>query len=235
MRYAELARGIESALHLESPPVALAFVHDPPDDVATSGAEVPSACTFWRHAEREVLYAPDSAHFNCPVGAMVMGFDLPANLQEELQGLVGEMCGCNYLGSDEAAAIPSVKGPHRGIVYGPLAEFPLEPDVVLMWLAPHQAMLFGEASGISRWSPGSPPAAYGRPACAALPVALEGRCATLSLGCMGMRTFTEVGGDRLLAVVPGDQIAAFLERLNVTVGANAAMQRFYEGQKAKFA
>ena len=57
----------------------------------------------------------------------------------------------------------------------------------------------------------------------------------LSLGCMGMRTFTQIAEDRLLGVLPGDQVEAFLGRLQTTIQANAAMASFYQGHKAKFA
>ena len=33
-----------------------------------------------------------------------------------------------------------------GIVYGPLGELPIEPDLILLWLTPRQAMFYSEAA-----------------------------------------------------------------------------------------
>lgn len=57
---------------------------------------------------------------------------------------------------------------------------------------------------------------------------------TLSLGCMGMRTFTEISEDRLLAVLPGDRAKEFSDALEQTLTANSAMQDFYEERKTQF-
>lgn len=235
MGYEDVANGIASMLQLETPPVALAFVEAPPAGVRSFDDAVPSACTLWRRAETEVFYAGAAAHLNCLVGAMVLGFELEEGQRQELMGLVGTMCGCNYLSPDEAGRIPSVKTKKSGIVYGPLQDFPIEPDLILMWLTPRQAMLYSEATGTSTWTEALPTSALGRPACSALPTALEQERSTLSLGCMGMRTFTEVSGDRMLAVLPGKQARELLDRLGTAVAANDAMQSFYLGHKAKFA
>ena len=72
-------------LELDIEPVALAFVEDPPAGVETTDEVVPSSCTFWRHAESRVFYAPAEKHFNCPVGAHVMGFELPEGVQAALR------------------------------------------------------------------------------------------------------------------------------------------------------
>lgn len=235
MSYQEIAQGIASRLQLDTPPIALAFVEGPPAGVASFDSEVPSACTLWRRAETEVFYADAGKHMNCLVGAFVMGFELAPGQQQDLMGLVQTMCGCSYLSPDEPAKIPTVKKSKTGIVYGPLQDFPLEPDLILMWLTPQQAMLFSEAAGASSWTDASPMSALGRPACSVLPTSLEQERATLSLGCMGMRTFTEIGEDRILAALPGKKGGEFSERLETTAKANDAMREFYLGHKAQFA
>ena len=80
----EVGATIIAALDLDPPPVALAFVDEPPEGIDTIRADLPSSCSFWRRAEQEVFYAPAEAHFNCPVGAMVMGFELPQPVANEL-------------------------------------------------------------------------------------------------------------------------------------------------------
>ena len=119
-----------------------------------------------------------------------------------------------------------------GILYGPLASLPATPPtVVLFWLTPRQAMLYNEAAGTASWTQ-DPIVSTGRPACAALPSALSSGTPTLSWGCTGMRTFTEIPDDRLLAAVPGDQVESFMEALERIVVSNKTIRTFYEGKKA---
>jgi uncharacterized protein (DUF169 family) len=229
------AHELSTKLGLDTAPIALAFVEAPPANIQFFEDEVPSSCTLWRRAEAGVFYAPAEKHFNCPVGAMVMGFELPDHVSQALRGCVEMMCGCGYITPDEPAKIPTLKQPKSGIVYGPFADFPLTPDLILMWLTPRQAMLYSEAVGQAQWTAPAPLTASGRPACAALPLAFENSDATLSLGCMGMRTYTEINPDRLLAVLPAKKLSDFLAHLEATLQANQTMHAYYAGQKAQFA
>jgi uncharacterized protein (DUF169 family) len=197
--------------------------------------EVPSACTFWRQAEIGLFYAPAEKHFNCPIGAMTMGFDMPKEVQEKLMGVVEMMCGAGYISPEEVARIPTAGKKKSGIVYGPLRAFTTDPDLVLMWLTPRQAMIYSEAAGTCRWTEAMPTPAFGRPSCAALPVALDKSRPTLSLGCLGMRIFTGVSEDHLLAVLPGSRIEEFFRALESVATANQTLGEFYQGHKAKYA
>jgi len=212
--------------------VALAFCDAPPLGVGSPGAAAPSACAFWRDAERGVFFAPVDAHANCPVGAFVMGFELKPALMQELQGLIGQMSACGYVNADETGKIPTNRRKAKGILYGRLDQFPQAPDAVLAWLTARQAMLWGEASGGAAWTAAAPSAVLGRPACAAIPVAIDRGVPTLSLGCMGMRTFTRIGDDRLLAVIPGAKLGAFTLAIGRAAAINQGMQSFYEGRLA---
>src|SRR3984957_6016941 len=225
------AQRLSSLLSLQHPPIALAFTDQPPDGIAQAGKPVPSACTFWRQAEQGTFYATDAEHFNCPVGSMVMGFELPAAVGEQLGGLVQSMCDAHYLSMDEAARIPTVGRQSAGIVYGPLHEFPLDPDLVLLWVNVAQAMLYSEAAGRAAWT-ATPMGVSGRPGCAALPLALNSGQPGMSLGCAGMRTFTEIGDDLNLAAVPGSALTGFVDALAGTVESNTAMRSFYAAHKA---
>src|SRR5262249_19759455 len=148
--------------------------------------------------------------FNCPIGTMTMGFDMPDSVQQNLMGFVQMMTGSGYISAEEPSNIPTVKKQKKGILYGALKDFPLEPDLVLLWLTPRQAMICNEAGERALWSAHSYPNALGRPACAALPAALDQSRPQLSMGCAGMRTFTGISDDKLLVVVPGNTLADFL-------------------------
>lgn len=225
-----IAERLTTGLALEIPPIALTFTDTPPDGVASPDHPVPSACAFWRLAEQGVFYAPADAHNNCPIGAMVMGFPLTEQLQQQLGELVTSMCDTTYITPEEGDKIPGVQPSAAGILYGPLAEFPTTPGLVLFWLTPRQAMLYNEAAGTARWTQDSI-LSTGRPACAALPSALSSNSPTISWGCIGMRTFTDIPDDKLLAAVPGDHIESFLDDLERIITANHTMHTYYQAQK----
>lgn len=229
--FADLADRLQSGLALDFPPVALTRVAEVPDGIAVATAAVPSACTFWRRAERGVFFADAQAHMACPIGAMVMGFELDEAKSAELMGLVGDMCAINYIDEAEVANIPHFDPPAGGIVYGPLTDFPLVPDAVVVWTTPRQAMLVEEALGGTHWH-GAGGSILGRPACAALPRAVADGTATLSVGCAGMRTFTEIPDAYTLTAIPGAQLAGLGQALETTLAANTHMLAAYREMKA---
>ena len=231
MDHATTAQRLSTLLSLRHPPVALAFTDAPPEGVPQASKPVPSSCTFWRQAEQGTFYATAAQHFNCPVGSMVMGFEMPADVSEQLGGLVQMMCDASYLSMEEAAKIPSTGKNSAGILYGPLHDFPADPDVVLMWVNVAQAMLYSEAAGRAAWT-STPMTVSGRPGCAAIPLAMRDNQPGMSLGCAGMRTFTEIGDDETLAAVPGAGLEEFVDALAATVESNKGMRDFYSAHKA---
>jgi uncharacterized protein (DUF169 family) len=228
-----IATSLTSLLGLERQPIALGFASSPPADVAAAPAAGPSSCSFWTMADQGMFYASAAEHFNCPVGAMVMGFGLPPEVGEQLQGLVKTMCENNYLSPDEAAEIPTVQRQSAGIVYGPLAQFTTTPDLVLLWVSPEQAMLFNEATGNAAWT-SSLMEVSGRPGCAALALADREQSGRLSLGCAGMRTFTGIEPGLLLATFPGGKAAELAESLQAARASNDVMESFYQNMANQF-
>jgi uncharacterized protein (DUF169 family) len=95
-------------------------------------------------------------------------------------------------------------------------------------------MFYSEAIGTSRWTTAEPATVWGRPACAALPSAMTTGRSSLSFGCTGMRTFTGVREDRLLAALPGPQAGALADALAAVKRANTTMLAYYEERKAAF-
>ena len=224
--YSNLAGILEETLGLQLPPVALCFVDNRPPDLPVLETKVPSACAVWRLAETDVFYAPASHHFNCPLGAMVMGFDLPdpqaAGLQEEL----GMMCGIEYVREAELPHVPTIPNSPAGIVYGPLARFPLQPDLVLLWTTPQQSMILSECCGLIDWSAPTP-GLLGRPGCGALAAAVREDRPTQSLGCLGMRTNTGVSGDLFLMALPKSSLETLHLDLPKVAGIHRQMESHY--------
>jgi len=226
---ARISARIQESLGLSRAPIALKFGIERPPGAALAPAAVRSGCSFWRMAEGKVFYASAADHFNCPVGTLVLGLELPADVSRQLGDLMKFMCGECYLSDEEAARIPTIRQRGPGVLYGELGLFPMDPDVVLMWLVPYQAMIFNEATGDVSWATELTQVS-GRPGCAAIPRALERGKPGVSFGCIGMRTFSGIGEDELLAVVPGSQLEALAERIERTVSANEAILSYYQNE-----
>lgn len=231
MPFETLANRLRQEIGLELEPVALRRLQNPPPGVRILMEEVPSACHFWRLAENGLFYATETSHMGCPIGAMVMGFRLSKEKEEELVEVVGEMCSLSYLQQEEVQNIPKMDASFGGILYGPLKIFPMRPELVLLWVTPAQAMLLQEATGETAWTLGPSAGLFGRPACAALPVSLERKRPTLSLGCTGMRTFTEIAEDRMLLSIPGRMLSGLEEKIENTLSANQKMKELYLQKK----
>ena len=233
---ADLAQLLTTTLGLDAPPVAIRFVTSPPAGVTSFADHAPAGCALWRRAEAQTFFASPAAHRGCAVGMYTHGLTMDQEACDELTGLIGQMAGLSYLGEAEVPAIPTVAadrtGADGGVVYGPLSETGTAVvDAVVLWVTPAQAMLLNEATGGAAWGSAGL-ATFGRPACAAIPTSVREGRATLSLGCAGMRTFTEIAGDRMLAVLPGSALASLADSLQTTEAANASMRSFYAEKKA---
>ena len=229
--YSSLAAALINVLGLERPPVAVSRVDTPPPNVSVFSGTVPSACSFWRLAEQKTFVAHDLDHMNCPVGALTMGFTLTPEAKKGLDQGLALMCQVGYLNPEEASYLPSLPGSSSSLLYGPLSQFPIEPKVVLVWLKPSQAMILQEATGDAEWRAEPASGVFGRPTCAALAVALREKNVALSFGCAGMRIFTEIEPDYMLAVISHTLLDRLEENLNKTHKANCLMQTHYLEQK----
>jgi uncharacterized protein (DUF169 family) len=165
---------------------------------------------------------------------MTLGFPISIKVMANLSEFVAKMCGVSYIGAKELEHIPQMAGANRSILYGPLSVFPVDPDLVLLWLNGRQTMLLEEALGTVCWDRVGNAEAFGRPACGALALSANEAKPTLSLGCLGMRTFTEAPDDKLLASLPGSVLKDLVERLQKTLRANEKMLAFYQQHKAQY-
>ena len=224
---------LKAALYLDHTPIGIAFVKEAPPGVARPDVQAPSGCSFWRLAEWETLYTEPEDHYNCPIGVLTMGFQIPADRQSEAQELLKTMCDIEYISQDELGDIPGVDRGHRGIVYGPLSQLPVDPDVALFICRPSQAMLLAEAGGQFAWTGGGS-SAFGRPSCAVIPMALRSGAASFSMGCIGARVYAALGDEEMIVAIPGAQLPSLLEKLQTILGANSTLEELHVGRRAQF-
>ncbi|MDP7620130.1 MAG: DUF169 domain-containing protein [Dehalococcoidia bacterium] len=222
---------LQETVGLSRPPVGLAFVSEPPAGIPEPSEGVPSACSLWVMGRDQVVYAPVSTHLNCPIGMMTMGFQVPDDRMEEAKTIVDTMCELEYISPEEAASLPSVPGNHSGVVYGPLANLPAVPDVIIFSTRPGQAMLLAESSGCVDWTDQGM-SAFGRPTCAVVPTAIEMGKAAMSVGCIGFRVYTGTPDEELIVAVPKAGLQNVLDGIDTTVNANAALEKFHTNRRA---
>ena len=140
------------------------------------------------------------------------------------------MTGLDYVRAEEVAAIPVVQREVNHAIYGPLADFPTEPDLVLLFANARQGLVLSEAIG--RVDGGVPPA-MGRPACAALPQAFNHGRATMSLGCCGARAYLDaLSDDTALWALPGNRLDEYCEQIATFASANRTLAMFHERRRA---
>jgi uncharacterized protein (DUF169 family) len=229
----QLEDKIGAAVKLSRRPVAVSFLDATPADVKKFDGTEPSSCSFWRLAANgAIFYTAPENHFNCAIGAYTHNITLSPEREKETEQTLKMMFDLGYVRPEEVPLIPRLAKAPAAIVYAPLGEAPVAPDVVLFACKPSGAMLLSEAANRARVSSGAP--ALGRPTCMALPASLQ-HGAILSLGCMGNRVYTGLGEDEMYFVLRGADLAAVADALTVITSANAALNEYAAGRRSQLA
>ena len=201
-----LAQLLADRLMIEIPPVAMAFVEEKPEGVAPLYREPPSFCSLWRLAELRVFYASAEQHDGCGIGGVVSGFSSSEGCEDDLAVLLTELCEVEVGTTEEIAQTARFQRSGRGVVYGPLWKMPVEPDLALMWATLPQMGVVQEIVGNIMWRNNPQGAVFTRPACGVLPIAYENQKTALSLGCIGMRLYTEIPPHLFLVAMHPSQL-----------------------------
>jgi uncharacterized protein (DUF169 family) len=231
--YGTIERRLRERLSLTRRPVAIAFRDTPPPGVKQFSGSEPSGCSFWRLAmDGRTFFTVPADHYNCPVGAHTHNIPLPSERAGELPQVLQFMTRLGYLKMEEVPGIPRLPRTPGAVVYAPLAETPVDPDVVLFIGPPGRLMLLQEAAlraGVAANVP-----FLGRPTCMALPAALAGG-AVASTGCIGSRVYTGAGEDELYVAVAGRDVARVADEADTIAKANAALADYHRGRRATLA
>ena len=224
------AERLMDALELSLPPIAIAFPDVVPEGVPEFGGTVPAGCVFWEEAAERTFATSARHHALCSIGIHTHNLtDAPASQPGELEAALEAMMGLDYVREEEVAAIPVLQREARHAVYGPLREFPLDPDVVLVFTDSRQGLVMSEA--VARVD-GEVAPAMGRPACAAVPHALNGGSAAMSLGCCGARAYLgALSDDVAMWALPASRLDEYSEAIGVLAEANRTLAAFHERRK----
>jgi len=224
-----IERQLQDALALPRPPVAITFRARPPENVSKFTGSEPSGCSFWRlAAQGRSFYTVSADHYNCPVGSYTHNIPLPQERAQELDQTLAFMIGIGYFRMEEVPGIPRLPKTPGVVIYAPLGETPLDPDVVLFAGRPGRVMLLQEAA--QRAGVGLQAPLLGRPTCMALPAALA-HGVVASTGCIRNRVYTGVGEDELYVVVPGKDLARVADEVQTIAAANAQLSEYHRGRR----
>ena len=233
LNYREIDRIFSDVLGPDRRPVAVAFREFVPAGVEQFAGTQPSGCSYWRLAAAGRVFCTVPAdHYNCPIGSYTHNIQLPEDRAPELDQTLSLMAGIGYLKMDEVPMIPRLPRTPSVVVYAPLSDTPVDPDVVLLMGPPGRIMLIQEAAQRAGVGTGAP--LLGRPTCMAIPAALVGGF-IVSTGCIGNRVYTDMREDDLYAVIPARDLGRIAGALETISAANATLFEYHQGRRRELA
>src|SRR5579871_113669 len=145
--YKRLESQITGSVKLQRRPVAVAYRATAPAGIDKFAGTQPSGCSFWRiAAEGNAFYTVPGDHYNCPIGSYTHNIALPPDRAPELEQTLTLMGTLGYVKMAEVPGIPRLPEQPGAVLYAPLSETPVDPDVVIFSGRPARLMLLGEAA-----------------------------------------------------------------------------------------
>jgi len=227
---------LQGVLGLSAPPIAIGFSDQPPTGLSKwKDGPKPAGCAFWREAMKgRSFYTEPADHYNCAVGAYTHSIPLPADRGSQLEDTVKFMVLKEYLRMEEVPGIPTLEKTPAYISYAPVEQATFRHDLVMIAAKPSAAMLIYETA-VRSGAGATMTNTLGRPACAVVPLTRKTGLATLSLGCMGNRTFTGLPDEELYVCIPSAHWSNMVSKLTEIGKANSEMQQHYRNHQAQFA
>ena len=232
--WSQLSSELSDALALGAPPIAITFSDAPPEGVAAFDDPMPppmedgrtgrvaAGCVFWMKATDATFSTVAQDHGNCSVGSLTHGF----KTLDEVAGNsdVAALLETGWVTMDVVPQIPVVHEKPGAVTYGPLADTPVDPDVVLLRLNGKQLMVISDALPGLRIE--------GKPQCHIVAAAKEDGEVVASVGCALSRVRTGMSANEMTCAIPAGQLAGLVETISTNATADTAVAR-YAAQDAK--
>jgi len=234
--WSQLASELTSTLHLAAPPLAITFSESPPEGVAPfsepmPGAlpdgrtgRVPAGCVFWMKATESTFSTVAEDHGNCSVGSMTHGF----KTLEEVAGNsdVAALLDSGWVTMDVVPQIPVVHEKPGAVTYGPLADTPVDPDVVFLRVTGRQLMVLSDAIPGLRIE--------GKPQCHIVAIAKEENVPAASVGCALSRVRTGMPPTEMTCALPASQLPEILESIKAHSDADNTVAHYAAEDARRF-
>jgi len=234
--YARFGQTLIDLLELDVPPIAISFVDAQPTDVARPEWILPppppdgrtgamaASCVFWMMATQQQFATVAADHGNCSVGSLTHGFKTLAEAAKEAD--VANLVDANWVAPEIFPKITAVTRKPGAIVYGPLTQTTLHPDVVFMRLDGKRLMKVHAAYPELRFE--------GKPQCHIIAIAKENDVPAASTGCTLSRQHTGMSDSEITFAVPGHRLAELVERLKSVQAADLRVAAYARDDAARF-
>jgi len=206
-------------------PVAVTFRSSAPQGIPKFAGKVPSGCSFFGIAAGGMtFYTVSTDHRNCALGCYCHNLSLPPGHAEELAKTMTSLSDTGSFQFEEIHSVPRTEVNPEAVIYSPLGNTPVDPDIAVLVVRPLQAMFLQEAA--LRRHIGVKVAPFGRPTCMSLHAALKDTAVT-SAGCMGNRVYNALGDDEFYMLIPGRLLAKVTDEVQSIATANAKLAEQY--------
>jgi uncharacterized protein (DUF169 family) len=233
MSLSQLAGALTTSLDLKQPPVAISFTDTLPAGVAVYSGRVPAGCKFWEDGATAAFATSAADHSLCAIGVHTHNLQSSPAQQADLMDALKVFADLEYVRPQDLAFIPVLDSKPAYVVYAPLAQAPLPPDVVMLFVNAGQTLILSEA--VQQVESQNAPA-MGRPACAVVPQVMNSGRAALSLGCCGARAYLDnLTEDVALFGIPGSRLEAYVERIGSLAKANGTLSKFHQIRRSEVA
>jgi uncharacterized protein (DUF169 family) len=228
--YSTLEITLCEILGLSRRPVAVAFRENPPGGVPRFAGTEPSGCSFWKLAAGGMtFYTAPIDHSNCAMGSYTHKFTLPSDRAEELERAFSLITSSGYVKMEEIPSIPRLKQAPKVVIYSPLGNTPIDPDLVIFVVRALQAMILQEAA--LRTGIGLRISLFGQPTCMSLPTVLTQEMVT-SAGCLGNRVYADLGADELYVLVPGRILKKISDAVQEIAESNSKIMEYHRERRS---
>jgi uncharacterized protein (DUF169 family) len=234
--WAGLAGRLEAAIAPTAPPIAITFTAEAPAGVAPFDApmpapspdgrtgRVPAGCVFWMRGTERTFSTVAEDHANCSVGSWTHGF-IPLE-EAATRGDVGALMESGWVTMEMVPHIPTVQETPGAVTYGPLAETPIDPDVILIRLTAKSLMVLSDAL------PGLK--IEGKPQCHIVAMAKEHGEVAASVGCALSRVRTQMASTDHTCAIPAARLGEVLEAIERTAETDAIVARYAAEDASRF-
>jgi uncharacterized protein (DUF169 family) len=234
--WAQLASDLTETLHLGAPPLAITFSDAPPEGVAPFDeaipepladgrtGRVPAGCVFWMKATERTFSTVAEDHGNCSVGSVTHGFKALADVAGNSD--VAALLDSGWVTMDVVPKIPVVRERPGAVTYGPLAETPVDPDVVFLRVSGRQLMVLSDAVPGLRIE--------GKPQCHIVALAKEEQVPAASVGCALSRVRTGMPPTEMTCALPASRLVDIVASIKRHAGADATVARYAADDARRF-
>jgi uncharacterized protein (DUF169 family) len=224
--YSMAAASLAESLSLRQPPVAICFADSVPAGVKRVAGRVPAGCRFWEDGATSAFATSAVDHSLCAIGVYTHNLQASPAQQADLADALRVFSQLEYVREKDLASIPVLDSRPQYVVYSPLAQTPLPPDVVILFVNANQTLILSEATGQVE-NQNAP--AMGRPACAVVPQVMNTGRAALSLGCCGARAYLDnLTDDVAVFAIPGARLGTYAQRIQALAKANSVLSKFHQ-------